>query len=147
VDRPAAALIQIKTDTQTLENLRCMRREGLKIEADLFMGPGKIGPRGARPRTMYVLMLADSKTGFIFGVEAMAVEGSLAEMYASVPQKLALLLLESQFLPRQIIVRSHRLRQLLAPMARFLNLQLAYAIALPSIDQAKAHLGQFLMRG
>lgn len=145
VDRPAAAPIQTKIDTQTLENLRCMRREGLEVEADLFIGPGRIGPRGARPRTMYVLMLADSKSGFIFGLEAMAVEGSLAEMYASVSQKMALLLLESQFLPRQIIVRSHRLRQLLAPMAKLLNLQLAYAVALPAIDQAKAHMAQFLM--
>jgi hypothetical protein len=145
VDRPAPALIQIKIDTQTLENLRGMRREGVEIEADLFVGPGKIGARGARPRTMYVLMLADSKSGFIFGVEVMAVEGSLDEMYASVPQKLALLLLKSQLLPRQIIVRSHRLRQLLAPMAKLLDLQLSYAIDMPAIDQANAHMRQFLM--
>src|SRR5262249_32013197 len=113
--------------------------------ADLFIGPGKIGPRGTRPRTMYILMLVENKTGFAIGVEVMTVEDTLAAMYASVPQKLALLLIEHQFIPKQIIVRSDRLRRLLLPMAKWLNIRVADAIVLPAIDQVKSHLTQFLM--
>ena len=146
VDRPAAKTIQVRIDAQIMDNLRSLPRENLKIEADLFIGPAAIGPRGARPRTMYILMLADKESGFIFGIEPIGVENSLEDMLASVPEKVALLLLETQLIPKQIIVRSDRLRQLLSPMAKLLNLQLTAAVRLPAIDHAKSQLTQFLSK-
>jgi hypothetical protein len=95
---------------------------------------------------MYVLMLADKEYGFIIGVEPIGVENSLEDMLASVPEKLALLLLETHLVPKQIIVRSDRLHQLLLPVAKLLNLQLKGAVDLPAIDQAKLRLMQFLSK-
>jgi len=127
----------------------------MQLEADLFIGPGKIGKPNERPLALYMLMLADRQSGLIFGFEALTAEQSLngtAEhplnrMYASVPEKVARLLWQTKVLPKQIIVRSVLLLNLLEPLEKELKIQLRPAEKLPSLDKATRSMTQFLQTG
>jgi hypothetical protein len=146
VARPAAKPVQFSVDDQILGDLKSVPRTELDLEADLFFAPAKIGERGARPMTMYLLMIADSESGFIFGLEAMTPEGSLPAMYGRFPETLARLLLQAKIVPKRLTLRSDRLLKMLEPLAKALKIQLCYAEELPSIDEAAASMEQMLTR-
>ncbi len=94
-----------------------------------------------------MLMLADRFSGYILGFEALTAEHSLDTMYASVPETIARLLWQSKVLPKQIIVRSDLLLNLLEPLEKELKIQLRHANELPAIDEAAAAMAQFLATG
>jgi len=106
------------------------------MEADLLMGPGTVGKRGDRPAAVYILMLADHASGFIFGIEVMSAEQGLAGMYASALNRIAGLLLKAELLPKRLLIQSGRLFELLKPFTQKLNIELLYADELPAIEEA-----------
>jgi len=59
----------------------------------------------------------------------------------------ARILLQSQIVPRRLMVRSDKLRGLLKLLAQSLNIVLQYSDELPSIDQAAESLGEWLRGG
>lgn len=119
----------------------------MQLEADLFIGPGRIGKPQERPLALYMLMLADRPSGIIFGLEALTAEDSLNTMYASVPEAVARLLWQGKVLPKQIIVRSVLLLDLLKPLEKELKIQLRCANELPSIDKAAGSMAKWLATG
>ena len=82
-----------------------------------------------------MLMLADRLSGIIFGCEALTAEHSLNTMYGRVSEKVAKLLWQNKVLPKQIIVRSVLLLNLLEPLEKELKIQLRRANKLSSIDK------------
>ena len=119
----------------------------MQLEADLFIGPGGIGKPQERPLALYMLLLADRQSGLIFGFEALSAEHSLNAMYRSVPEAVARLLWQAKVLPKQIIVRSVLLLELLEPLEKELKIQLRSANELPAIDEATASMSRFLETG
>jgi hypothetical protein len=127
-----------------LSDLQTLSLSTTQLEADVFIGPGRIGEPNQRPLALYMLMLADRFSGYILGFEALLAEDSLDAMHASIPEKIAAMLWEKKVLPKQIIVRSDRLLELLAPLESELKIQLRRANKLPAIDEATASITQFL---
>jgi uncharacterized protein DUF6930 len=144
IPRPTLPPIESSIDASLLRDLKGVRQTTMQLEADLFIGPGKIGTPHERPLALYMLMLADRRSGYIFGFEALTAEDSLNTMYASVPERVAWLLWEAKVLPKQIIVRSARLLDLLEPLEKELKIQLRCANELPSIDEATASMAKWL---
>ena len=132
--RPQVAPVEI--ETEFLKKLKGLEQSQLEMEADLLMGPGTVGIRGSRPAAVYILMLADHESGFIFGVEVMAAEQGLAGMYADAADKIARLLLKAELLPRRLLIQSGRLFELLKPLTQKLNIELLYVDELPAIEEA-----------
>jgi len=147
ISRPNLPPIDISIDEGLLKNLKRLNLSAMQLEADLFIGPGRIGKPNERPLALYMLMLADRQSGLIFGFEALSAEHSLNRMYASVPEAVAELLWKSRVLPKQIIVRSDLLFDLLEPLEKELKIQLRCANKLPSIDKATASMAQWLQTG
>jgi hypothetical protein len=147
IPRPKVPPIEISIDPGLLRDLKSIHLSALQLEADLFIGPGRIGKPEERPLALYMLMLADRLSGIIFGFEALAAEDSLNTMYASVPEAVARLLWQSKVLPKQIIVRSVLLLDLLEPLEKELKIQLRYADELPSIDEAAGSMAKWLETG
>lgn len=129
-------VVPLAIEPAVLNKLNLIAQSPLEIEADLFIGPGAVGKRGDRPAALYMLMLADHDSGFIFGVEAMVAEQGLTSMYAEVPNRFANLLLKTQVVPTRLMIRSDRLFELLKPLTQKLNVKLFYADELPAIEEA-----------
>jgi hypothetical protein len=147
IPRPKVPPIEISINAGLLRDLKSIHLSALQLEADLFIGPGRIGKPQERPLALYMLMLADRLSGIIFGFEALAAEDSLNTMYASVPEAVARLLWQSKVLPKQIIVRSVLLLGLLEPLEKELKIQLRCANELPSIDEAAGSMAKWLETG
>ncbi|MEK6280178.1 MAG: hypothetical protein AABN95_07460 [Acidobacteriota bacterium] len=147
IPRPQAHPVTISIDVNLLQDLKTLPLSTLQLEADLFIGPARIGKPNERPMTLYMLMLADRHSGLIFGFEALSAENSLNTMYAAVPEKVAELLWQSKVLPKQIIVRSVLLLDLLEPLERELQIQLRSANNLPAIDRAARSMTNWLSTG
>lgn len=144
IPRPKLPPIGISIDAGLLRDLKSLHLSAMQLEADLFIGPGRIGKPQERPLALYMLMLADRLSGIIFGFKALSAEDSLNTMYASVPETIARLLWQAKVLPKQIIVRSDLLLDLLEPLEKELKIQLRSANELPSIDEAVASMAKWL---
>jgi hypothetical protein len=129
-------MVPLAIEAAVLSKLQRLTQTQLEMEADLFMGPGAVGKRGDRPAAIYMLMLADHESGFIFGFEAMAAEQGLAAMYADAANRLARFFLKAQLLPKRLMIRSDRLFELLEPLTQKLNIELFRADELPAIEEA-----------
>jgi hypothetical protein len=147
IPRPKPPRLEISIDASLLADLKGFDLSAMQLEADLFIGPGRIGKPQDRPLALYMLMLADRLSGIIFGFEALAAEASLNAMYASVPEVIARLLWENKVLPKQIIVRSVLLLELLEPLGKELKIQLRCANKLPSLDKAVRSMTKWLATG
>ena len=147
ISRPASPRIETIIDSGLLNGLKDVPRSALQLEADLFIGPGSVGKSGERPLALYMLMLADRQSGIILGFEALSAEPSLNTMYASVPETIVRLLWQNKVFPKQIVVRSDLLLNLLEPLEKELKIQLRRAIRLPAIDEAAASMTRWLQTG
>ena len=147
IPRPTRPPIEIRIDGGLLADLKSLPLSPMQLEADLFIGPAMIGKPRERPMALYMLMLADRQSGLVFGLEAITAEHSLNTMYASVPEKVVELFWQAKVLPKQIIVRSILLLNLLEPLEKELKIQLRRANKLPSIDKATRSMTQWLETG
>lgn len=147
IPRPKVEPIRAIVDGMVLEQLKRIPLSGLELEADLFLTPGSIGKPGQRPLALYLLMVADSDSGFILGADPMTAESSLAAMRASIPNSLAKLLLHNRVVPRRLMVRSKWLRNLLKTFTQSLNVELKHSDELPSIDEAADSMGEWMRTG
>lgn len=147
IPRPRYGPVRAIVDSVVLEQLKRIPRSELDLEADVFLGPGRIGKPGQRPLALYMLMLADSQSGFILGAEAMTAETSLTAMRASIPDYLAKMLLKSPAVPRRLMVRSEWLRNLLKTLTQSLNIELRHSDELPSIDEAIKSMSEWTRTG
>lgn len=147
IPRPKREPVAAKVEAATLEQLKGLRQSQLELQVDLFLAPVRVGERGQRPLAVYVLMLADSDSGFILGTEVMSAEDSLPAMHARIPNSLAQMLLQNGAMPRRLLVRSELLRTLLRSFTQGLNIELRLEYELPSIDEAAEHMGEFMRGG
>jgi hypothetical protein len=144
IPRPEPDDICVSIDNSVLSELKLVRPSTLQLETDLFIVPGKIGKPGERPLALYALMIADRRSGFIYGFEALTAEKSLAAMYGNVPEVVFRLLLQARILPKHLILRSHLVLSLLEPIAKELKIQLRYSEKLPGIDEAAESMGRWM---
>ena len=147
IPRPTRPPIEIRINGGLLADLKSLPLSAMQLEADLFIGPAMIGKPQERPLALYMLMLADRGSRLIFGLEALTAEHSLNTMYASVPEKVVELFWRAKVLPKQIIVRSVLLLNLLEPLEKELEIQLRCANKLPSIDKAARSMTKWLETG
>jgi hypothetical protein len=140
VPRPKAEVARVQLDSALLDDLKRVTQTELELEVDVQIAPAKIGPANVRPMALYLVMVADRASGFLFGIEAMTVEDSLSAMHARIAGVVGKFLLRHQMVPKRIVVRSDSLRRLLRPFTQSLNFELVQAAELPSIAEAAASM-------
>jgi Domain of unknown function (DUF6930) len=146
IQRPKREPLTVVVDTDSRELLQHIPRSDMDLEVDLLLTPGRIA-LGQRPLALYVLMIAESNSGLILGVEAMTAERSLSEMHEGIPNAMLKALLQNQVLPERLLVRSEFLRGLLRTLTQSLNIELRHADQLPSIDEAAAFMLESMFGG
>ena len=147
VPRPKAEAVRVSLDAVLLDELKQVTHTELELEVDMQIAPARVGTPGARPKALYLVMVADRASGFLFGIEVMTAEGSLAAMRARVPNVVGKFLVQHGIVPTRMIVRSDSLRQLLRPFTQSLNIELVQVDELPSIDEAAESMVEFMRGG
>ncbi len=133
-------------DSRRLATMRAeLPRQALVLEADLFALPSFVRDGDdPRPYVPYALMVVESKSGLILGMELMLARPSLAAVEEQSLTKFMDLISRGGSLPRQIAVRNERLYNLLMPLAAGLGIQLRQARHMPALDQARGALQRWL---
>lgn len=140
IEPPPTKLIPFSVSDAALRQLRAMPKHGT-LEIDLFRVPAKIGKPHERPRALYTLLVTDAESGFIYGCEALEARGGLDLLYASIPEKIAEMLLRTELsIPTQFDVRAERMFDVLEPLAGELGAAMCLVDELPAIDEAKMAL-------
>ena len=135
--------LDLLMDEETLERLRKMMPGKLMLEIDLHMMDKPVQEKPEeRPYFPFMLMLADSDSGMILGVDLLAPLPSLEAMWSEVPAAVVEKLAEG-FPPREIQVKDDMLYILLQPVAQELSIKLRKQSRLKMIDRARRELRNF----
>jgi hypothetical protein len=130
-----------------LATMRQLPRQKMTVEADLFLMPSPIkGKEDPRPYFPYNLMMVEARSGVILGTDLLTPKPSLDAVWAKAPEAFLNVLRRLGSLPTVVAVRSERVYELLKPGAAGLGIRLTRRRSLPALEQAKAHLEQWMMR-
>jgi hypothetical protein len=142
IDPPANQQMPLSVDESVLSTLRALPKSGI-LEVDLSTIPARIGEPKGRPRSLYVLMAADSETCFVHGFELLEAKNGIDMLYASVPEKIADMLLKTNVaVPVEFRALKVKVCEMLEPMVSELGSRLSLAEHLRAIDEAKDFLFQ-----
>lgn len=147
VARPAPVRLTAVLDVGVVGRLKQLPRRSFELEIDLTMMPTPIAERNERPYLPYLLLLVDGASGAVVGFEIMKPENSVAELWKQIPMQLAHWLADAGVVPGEIHTRSEKLFELLAPLAKTLQVKLRRSDSLPGIDEATASMFGWMMGG
>lgn len=134
-----APLPAIKTqlDPKKIEQLRQKKLVNRSIELDVRMLPTPVKEKG-RPFFPYIMLIADSKSGMILGMDMLQPLPSIAAMRADAPNHLLSFLLKLDVIAHPIVVSSEWLAEALTPLANESGLKLVQTDSLPGVEEALA---------
>jgi hypothetical protein len=133
---------QPRVDEKRLATLRKqIPMQQVTWQVDLFAMRATIKEKDdPRPYLPYNLMMVEARSGFILGAEILAPKPSLDAVWTQAPARFLDTAVRLGSLPSQITVRSERIRDLLAPTAAGLGIQIKVSRHLPALNQARAAL-------
>jgi hypothetical protein len=143
---PPATTFQIKVSNLVMDAVRAMQPSGLTIELDVTPAPMRVGKKGERPQMPYMMMAADSASGFVLGVELLTVEGDLEDMWAQVPSKFLEMVKKNGMRPRKIATRTPWVSMVMHGVCRELGIEIKPDSDLNALTQARRSLEQFSRR-
>lgn len=119
----------------------------LDIQAAFILLPIPIGPGFGQQTHPYILLVVDSSSGTVLGVQMLSVETtSYAELLASVPDHLLRVFLQAGVKPTAIRTISQRTSKLLANLGKALNVPILLQEELPQLEEALESLKSALGR-
>jgi hypothetical protein len=142
IDEPLKQLVPLSVEASVIEQLKSLPT-GDPQEIAFFTLPSKIGGPNERPRVLYVLMVANAVTGYVFGFEALEATGGGDLMFAELPEIVAAIWLKHQVMPSEVRVRSRKLLELFATLCDELKVKLNLVKELPAVDEAKLAFEQW----
>ncbi len=140
--------INIFMNPTMLDYARHMPKSRQSLEVDFFMIPSPIQPEmGTRPFFGHMLMVVESKSGFVLGGPILSPEPGYYEMLGKVAVELLTILIKGSHLPKTISVRSPMVYDLLSPLCQELGILLKSKSRLRMLEEAQDALFSYLKRG
>lgn len=143
---PAAKpkIFQVKVVPETLDQAAGLPLMKMSIEMDFFPSPTPVAEKGQRPYMPYMLLVADSQSGMILGVEMIAPLPTVESAWEIIPQSLIDSCLHNGSIPEKITVRDERHYQLLLPLTKTMRFTLQRHDQLPALDAAMEEIFEML---
>jgi hypothetical protein len=145
IDPPPTQLVPFSIEASLVARLKELTRSGAH-EVELFSLPARVGARNERPRSLYALLVSDSASYFVLGVEVLEATAGIDLMYAGLAENVASRWAEYEMVPEEIRVRSIRLASALEPLEEF-GVSISLVEELPAIDHVKSMLIQQVQLG
>lgn len=143
---PEQKKISVKIPTETVSQFKEFpQNKKLIFEMNLFYMPTPIAEKGKRPCFPKMLMIAETNSGAILGVEILEPQENDSATYADVAENLAKIWSQHPVLPKEIRVGSDLLFDLLRDFTQQLNIKLIQTDELTAVENAQeAMFGFFL---
>jgi len=114
------------------------------MELDHFFPGTPIGKKNERKACASIALAVDAESGIVYAPEAtdsrVAAGDALAKVFLKAIQA-------SRTLPKEVHVRSQRLKDCLAPIMELLGVAIRVTSRLPAMDEARSHLLRFFNEG
>ena len=142
--RPEPLQLSMQIASRTLAAAKNLPRSDAALEISLAMIPVSIGEKSARPKSGYALLLVEGESGLVTGVQVLGVETTLEEMWGSVPGHILELLLQQEFLPREIRVDTDLMAGLCETLSEELGIELKEHARLKMTESALESLNAYM---
>jgi hypothetical protein len=135
----------VRLEEETLRQLRS-RDYAVRgaMELDHILSGAAVGKKGERRACAAIALAVDADSGLILVPEAIdsrvAAGDALARVFLKAIQA-------NRTLPKEVRVRSQRLKDCLAPLMESFGVEVRAASRLPAADEARSHLLSFLHGG
>ena len=133
-------------DPATVKRFSRLKGAAADVEMDFFMYPATIGHRGKRQSLSFVLLVVETGTGAVLGVEILQALNGLDEMWREIPETAYSIFEKANVRPTWIGIAHRRLYGALAPIAEAAGLPIARCADLPSLAPARESLQEHAMR-
>lgn len=135
---PESKQFSIKVSPETINHLKAFpQNNNFIFEVDLFHAPTPVMERTSRPFFPKILMIAETNSLFILGVELMKPPEDILEGHTEIAKSLVKILSSQGVLPKEIRVSSDLLFGLLKNFTQQLNVKLRQTDNLIAIKEAK----------
>jgi hypothetical protein len=114
------------------------------MELDCVLSGTPIGKKSERKACASIALAVDAESGVLLAPEMSADNAPPAELLARVFLKG---IQSTRTLPKEVRVRSQRLKESIAPLLDSLGVTVQVAKRLPAADEARAHLLNFMQGG
>ena len=145
VPPPDPVEMVLRVDPEVLERVRSLPQSDEVLEVDCTVAYTPIGERNERPYLPHLLLMVDSDTGMVLGLELLVPDPDINSMWAELPQVLLSHLDRQGLRPRQINVRSPKVRSLIAPVLRDVGVRVQRVLVLDAAEEARESLKETLM--
>ena len=140
---PPNLKIQFSVPSALMAGLSALPTHDATVELDVFPSMMRVGEKGERPHMPYLMLAADTESGFVLGAEMIDVDGRIEHLWNQVPAKVIGLLQTARLRPKRLALRADWLANLLDGPCRELNIELIPNRELPAIAAAREGLGNF----
>ena len=137
---PPATTFRLSVPNELLESVRAMPSTDLTFEVDVFHMPVKIGKKGERPMFPHCLLVVDSQSYFVLGVELLPVKTILENMWAEVPGHLLTIIKKNALRPKTITTQTPWVFMVLHALCKELGLQIKLSPHLKALEDARRSL-------
>lgn len=142
---PPTHHLQVVVPPELLGQVRFLPQQEMQLEVDVFPMPMRVGVRGVRPQMPYTLLLVDSASLFVLGVEILTVQSSLEDMWLEAPFKLLNMLAQHKLRPASLTVGRPWLGRVFERLCADLGLALRTG-PLTALPQVRQDMEQMLRR-
>jgi len=138
-------IIQAPLPAGALDGLKKVSNQ---LEADLFLMATPIAdvPRGEPPYFPMMLLVADSESGQIVGMEMFSTVDGVDSVFARIPEGLAGILKKAKFVPATIAARHPVLLSCLEMYHTAYGIEIEEDETLPAVDEAAESIMRFMRR-
>jgi len=139
---PPPTSFRISIPQTLVESVRALKTADLTIEMDVSPSPFRVGEKGERPQVPYLMLAADSESGFVLGVEMLTVDKDVEDMWAQVPDKFLRLLVKNGMRPKRVALRASWVPMVMGGICQDLGIEVITDRNLCAVAEARQQLEQ-----
>jgi len=141
---PEDKSIFVGYDSSLLEELIHMPQHKKTLQTDLLIIPNAIKEKGGKPYFPFLILVVDKKSGIIEGFQMLTPVPNIDKMYASIPMELLKLLINNNYKPETLELKSNLLASLIGPMIEKTGIDFVFNPEMDALEEAfKALIAHF----
>ncbi len=135
--------LRLRVPMLLVDEVRSLTQSEQGLELDLFPAQLPIGGKGERPQSPYGLILVDSDSSFVLGMELVPVTDSLEEMWETIPAHVLKMLKKNKVRPSVIAIRAPHVGMIMDGICNALGIGLEHMDELTALDEARDFMEQW----